>query len=189
MVKKAVIKSRTQTTDADTESSDVDNVDKIRDILFGNQMREFSRQFSKLEKSLANDLAAIRKENNRQIESLKSFIESEIEIFGAKLQNEEKTRAEKIEGLDASINQHVKQIDSKIGDLAKSLDKSAREANQKLLKQSQNFSKELNDQIGETRERMERDREALTEEKVDKLSLSELLSSLAIQINSDEANK
>ncbi|MDH3534448.1 MAG: hypothetical protein OER87_01715 [Gammaproteobacteria bacterium] len=189
MPKKAVSKTEAKVMNSDLATSEVDNVDKIRDILFGNQMRDFDRKFSLLEKNLSDDLAAIRKESSLQIESLKSFIESEIEILGSKLLGEEKSRIEKMDGLDASVNNNVKQLDKKIGDLVKSMDKSSREINQKILKQSQGFSKEISDQIIEIRERMERDRVALSSAKVDKLTLSEVLNSLAIQINSDEPGK
>ncbi len=171
---------------ANGEAADTDNVDKIRDILFGNQMREVEQRFASLEKSLAKDLAAIRSENALQIESLKTFIESEIEILGSKLAGEEKSRIENVDELDDKVKQHVKQIDSKIGDVVKSLDKNAREINQKILKQTQDFGKELNSQINETRERMDDQRQALSDAKVDKLSLSEMFNALALQVTGDK---
>lgn len=171
---------------ANGEAADADNVDKIRDILFGNQMREVEQRFASLEKSLAKDLAAIRSENALQIESLKTFIESEIEILGSKLAGEEKTRIENVDELDDKVKQHVKQIDGKIGDVVKSLDKNTREINQKILKQTQDFGNELNSQINETRERMDDQRQALSEAKVDKLSLSEMFNALALQVTGDK---
>jgi len=55
-----------------TESSDtneLDNVDKIRDILFGNQMRDFDRKFHQLEERISSELDSLRKESALQMES------------------------------------------------------------------------------------------------------------------------
>ncbi len=171
----------------DDVGSEADNVDKIRDILFGNQMREVDQRFAKLEKSLASDLAALRNENALQIESLKTFIESEIEILGSKLAGEEQSRIDNIDDLDDKVKTQVKQIEKKIGDVSKVLDKNSREVNQKILKQSQDFSNELSNQISESRERMDSHRQELATSKVDKLLLSEMLSAMALQVNSDDA--
>ncbi len=171
---------------ANGEAADADNVDKIRDILFGSQMREVELRFANLEKSLAKDIAAIRSENALQVESLKTFIESEIEILGSRLAGEEKSRIENVDELDDMVKQQVRQIDKKIGDVVKSLDKNTREINQKLLKQTQDFGNELNNQINETRERMDDQRQELSTAKVDKLALSEMLNSLALQVTGDK---
>ena len=181
--------SKSNSSSSDTEVTETDNVDKIRDILFGNQMREVDQRFANLEKSLSRDLAAMRNENALQIESLKTYIESEIEILGSKLSAEEKSRIEDDDGLDDKLKQGVKQIDKKLSDLGKSLDKNARDINQKILKQSQDFSNELNNQINEARDRMDGHRQELAAAKVDKLLLSEVLSSMALQVNGDDSGK
>lgn len=172
---------------ANGEPAESDNVDKIRDILFGNQMREVEQRFARLEKSLANDLSAMRNENALQIDSLKTFIESEIEILGSKLSGEEQSRIENVDELDDKVKQSVKQIDKKISDVVKSLDKNSRDVNQKILKQSQDFNNELSNQITEARERMDNHRQELSFAKVDKLVLSEMLNALALQVNPDDS--
>ena len=67
------------------ETDEQDNVDKRRDILFGTQMRELDRKFAQLEDRIESDFSTIRKENTNQVESLQSFVESEIEILTSKL--------------------------------------------------------------------------------------------------------
>ncbi len=103
--------SRSNAGAAEDVGAETDNVDKIRDILFGNQMREVDQRFASLEKSLASDLAALRNENALQIESLKTFIESEIEILGSKLSGEEQSRIENIDDLDGKVKTLVKQVE------------------------------------------------------------------------------
>jgi len=180
---------KTAGSGAKGDSAETDNVDKIRDILFGNQMREVDQRFAALEKSLAKDLAALRNENAMQIESLKTFIEGEMEILGSRLAAEETTRIENIDDLEGQLKQQVKQIDKKIADTNKALDKNSSDTNQKILKQSQDFGKELGDQIGEARERMDTQRQELSAAKVDKLVLAEVLNNMALQINPEDSKR
>lgn len=181
--------SKSDSKPAVDDSSETDNVDKIRDILFGNQMRDVDKRFASLEKSLASDLAALRNENALQLDSLKTFIESEIEILGSRLSAEESSRIDNVDELEGQLKQQVKQIDKKIGDVSKAMDKTTSDTNQKILKQSQDFSKELNDQISDARERMDDHRQELSGSKVDKQVLSEVLSTLALQVNPDDSDK
>jgi len=181
--------SKSNSNGAIDETAEADNVDKIRDILFGNQMRDVDKRFASLEKNLTNDLAAMRNENALQIESLKTYIESEIEILGSKLSGEEKSRIEDVDELDGKVKQQAKQIDKKVADVIKSLDKTSRDTNQKILKQTQDFGNELTKQISETRDRMDDQREALSAAKVDKQVLSEVLNALALQINPADSSK
>ena len=170
------------------EADELDNVDKIRDILFGNQMRELDRKFAQLEDRIASDFSAIRKESTNQVDSLQSFVESEIEILTSKLTNEEKTRAAQLDDVDDEIKKSVRQINEKIAELIKSLDKQSRDTNQKILKQSQDFSGELSSQMDQTRKRMDGYNQELTLGKVDKTILAEMLSSLALQLNQEDPN-
>jgi len=167
-------------------NADLTNVDKIRDILFGNQMRDYDRKFNQLEERIANDLSNLRKENALQIESLQTFLESEIEVLGSKLATEEKTRVKEMDNMDDLISKNVRQIDQKISELGAALDTQTREVNQKMLKQSQDFNSELTSQIEQTRKRMEDYKQDLSRGKVDKSILAEMLNTLALQINSEE---
>lgn len=168
------------------ENADVESVDKIRDILFGNQMREFDRRYAQLEDSVSGDIESLRKENALQIESLQTFIESEIAILAKKLTSEEKVRIEEMDNLDSELKKSVKQIDSKIAEVGKSLDSQSSSINQKILKQSKDFNAEMNSQFDQSRKRMDSYKQELSNGKIDKSALAEMLNSLAMQINGDD---
>ncbi len=169
-----------------SEIADTDNVDKIRDILFGNQMRDFDRKFDQLEQRLADEIDNLRKENSLQIESLQTYLDSEIAILSSKLSNEEQTRINELDDLDETLKKNIKQIDTKILDLANLLDTQARETNQKVLKQSQDFNAEMNQQLDLIKKRMDDYKQHLNEGKVDKSHLAEMFNTLAVEINGDK---
>jgi len=96
------------------ENTDLTNVDKIRDILFGNQMRDYDRKFNQLEERIANDLSTLRKESALQIESLQTFLQSE--IMGSKLASEAKTRVSEMDDMDALIHKRVYKKEMSVDD-------------------------------------------------------------------------
>lgn len=184
MKKKATKSSATDKQEKIIED-DANNVNKIRDILFGNQVRDFDNRFMQFEKSITADLDNLRQENKRQIESLQSFVESEFEVLSTRISGEEKSRIDELENLNGSLSKSVKQIDKKMADAGKTIDSQFRENNQKILKQSQDFNSELHSQIEQTRKRADDSKQELASGKVDKTILAEMLTSLALQMNTD----
>ena len=55
------------------------NVDKIRDILFGSQMRDYESRFARLEETLVKENAEIRETNRRRFEQLEAFVRKEFD--------------------------------------------------------------------------------------------------------------
>src|SRR5437879_3236643 len=55
------------------------NVDKIRDILFGNQMRDYETRFARLEETVAKETAEMRESSRRRFDQLEQYIKREFE--------------------------------------------------------------------------------------------------------------
>src|SRR5271169_1644678 len=72
------------------------NVDKIRDILFGSNMREYEKRFARLEERLTKSSDALREDLKKRFDALESYVREEIESLGQRLKNE---KAERIESL------------------------------------------------------------------------------------------
>src|SRR5712692_4010154 len=64
------------------DTAEVANVDKIRDILFGSQMRDYEKRFARMEDRLAKDAAALREDLKKRFDALESFAKQEIESVG-----------------------------------------------------------------------------------------------------------
>src|SRR3954469_20958009 len=79
------------------------NVDKIRDILFGSQMRDYEVRFARLEETVAKENNEIRETNRRRFDQLEAYIQKEFEA----LQN--RLRVERDERTDGS-GQHAREL-------------------------------------------------------------------------------
>src|ERR1700735_4587522 len=79
-------------TDAESRSQvlrgSAGNVDKIRDILFGSQMRDYEARFARLEETLIKETLEIRETNRRRFDQLETFIKREFETVQAKFKAE-----------------------------------------------------------------------------------------------------
>lgn len=173
------------TTEPGHESDD-ENVDKIRDILFGNQLRDFNNRFAQLEKRLATDIELLRSESAQQIESMRTYVEGEIDLLDNRLKTEETTRVEQLDELDDDLKKTGRQLEKKLADAASYQDKQSSAIKEQLLKNSQDFQQQLSDQIQQVRRLMDDNQHLLSDTKMDRTLLAELLHGMASQLNQDE---
>ena len=79
------------------------NLEKIRDILFGTQVRGYEARFAALEEALAKETAEIRETSRRRFEQLESYIKKELELL------QTRWKAERDERSDAAV-QHSREL-------------------------------------------------------------------------------
>src|SRR4051812_14459636 len=71
--------AETKQADGTPSLNEANNIDKIRDILFGVQMRDYEKRFSRLEERLLKESADLRDETRKRFDSLENFVKSEFE--------------------------------------------------------------------------------------------------------------
>ena len=71
---------------AGAHQSEAGNVDKIREILFGGNMRDYDKRFSRLEERLAKESSDLRSETKKLFESLEAFVKKEFEALSNRLE-------------------------------------------------------------------------------------------------------
>ena len=70
------------------------NLDKVRDLLFGAQMRDMEKHFARLEERLQKDLTELKEETRGRFESLEGFLRTEIESLTDQLEAEQNAPGE-----------------------------------------------------------------------------------------------
>src|SRR3954463_5171214 len=83
-----------------TSGPDAVGVDKIRDLLFGNQMQDYDRRFSKLEERFLQRFKDVESEAKRNLEMYESNSKKQVESLAAQLRNEKEARAEADKEID-----------------------------------------------------------------------------------------
>src|SRR5262245_47900030 len=90
-----------------------ESLDKVRDILFGGQMRAVDSRLQGLEERLRSDHEALRADFVKQVESLDAFIRSEVQLLGERLASERAKRTEELKSLAAEIKDTIRALEKR----------------------------------------------------------------------------
>ncbi len=120
------------------------NVDQIRQILFGNQIRDFEQRFSSQDDRMSRDAAELKDEFTRRLDSLESFVKGEFEALGNRMRNEQNERSHGIEKTARDLSDTARQLGEKIAGLDEETSKAIRDLRQQILDQSKALGAEIN---------------------------------------------
>ncbi len=178
------------TTDADAkgggpEDGGVGNIDKVRDILFGGQMRDYERRFAKLEERLARDTAELKDEVKKRLAALTEFVQNEAETLAGRIKTEHDERTDATKDLSRELREAAKGFEKKTGQLDDQLTRAQRELRQQLL----DLNKQLTDEIGrkadEVLARLAQESHELRVDKADRATIAALLQEVALRLTNE----
>lgn len=161
------------------------NVDKIREILFGGQMRDYDKRFTRLEERLLKESAELREDSRRRVEALEIFVKNEFAALAHRLQSEQQGREGSIQTLSRELQEAVKSLDGKLTQFYNQSTETQHDLRQQLLDQSKNLNEEIRRKYDDVSATLEREVAELNHEKTDRASLSALFTELALRLNND----
>jgi hypothetical protein len=165
------------------------SVDKIRDLIFGNQMKDYDKRFAHLEEGLRRQLSELRNATDNRLDSIEAFIKKEIEALSDRLKTEQSMRVESAKELSKEIKDSTRLISKNIEQLEEKQSKDSRDLRQQLLDMSKNLSSEIAKKQNEASRALDRAVKELDEDKVARSTLSELLMELAVRTSNELAEK
>src|SRR5271157_4356339 len=84
---------------AETAEASGASVDKIRDILFGSQIKNYESRFARLEETLARETAELKETMRRRFESVEGFFRKEADSLSVRLKAEREERTETLKNI------------------------------------------------------------------------------------------
>jgi gas vesicle protein len=167
------------------EEGGVGNIDKVRDILFGGQMRDYERRFAKLEERLARDTAELKDEVKKRLTALTDFVKNETETLASRIKTEHDERTDATKELSRELREASKAVDKKTGQLDDQITRAQRELRQQLL----DLNKQLTDEIGrkanEVLARLAQESHELRVDKADRATIAALLQEVALRLTNE----
>ena len=162
-----------------------ENLDKVRDILFGGQMRAVDQRLAALEGRFQRDLKGLRTDTGKQLSDLEAFFKKEIESLTEKLQTERGKRTDDLKALGTEVKDGFKNLEKRLGklddatskadaDLRTAILEHTKAVTAQLKKVSDDFSAELQEAVTELRG-----------EKLDTATLVQLFSDMALHLSED----
>ena len=161
------------------------NIDKIRDILFGGQMRDYERRFARLEERVAKEAADLRDDTRRRFETLEAFIKQELQALGERLQSEQRARDEAVQNASRTLEETRQSLERKLAQFDEQSSRGQRDLRQQLLDQSKGLSDEIRQRHDELRAIIEREVAALGNDKTDRAALAGLFSEVALRLTNE----
>ena len=157
------------------------NIDQLRDIIFGGQMREYERRFARMEERMAKELADVREEVRDRCTRLEQYLRDEIESFTVELRASHQSRAVDERRLSQSIVDSAKSAQERIATLSDLVGKQYRE----LLEQTKTITDDLQRRHADLLALVERDAAELRDGKADRSALSALFMEVALRLRGD----
>ena len=158
------------------------NVDKIRDILFGSQMRDYEKRFARLEENLNKALDTLRDDLTKRIETLSGFVQKEVDSLSQRIKMEKSERGEEAKEIARELKDAAKALEKKITGLDAQLSDSQSELRAKILEHSKNFASEIERLRREAEAALDREVESLRRDKTDRAALADLLAEFSLRL-------
>ena len=159
------------------ETDSGQNVDKIRDIIFGGEMRKYDNRFVSIEDRLSKETLHLRQDMEQRMNSLETLVQREFTVLADKLRLEKKERNDSFLSIESALKKANDLLNQRLGDLEnKSLDEIRKLGNQEHedIKALRNNLHQLRE---ETNAQLEKELEILRKTKVDKASVAALFTS------------
>jgi DNA anti-recombination protein RmuC len=158
------------------------NLDKVRDILFGVQSREFERRFTRLEERFAKEVSDVKDDVKRRLDALETYARKEAESLTERIKAEHEGRVEATGDLARELKEASKAFEKRTAGLDEQLSKSVRDLRQQLLDQHQRLSEDFRQRVDEVLAVLARDSQELRTDKADRVMLASLLSEMAVRL-------
>jgi hypothetical protein len=167
------------------ESAGGANLDKVRDILFGNQIRDIERRFARLEERLVKETNDVKADVKSRLDALERYVRDETESLVGQIKAEHEDRV----GANASLSRELKDTGAALERRLSSLDdqssKRQRELRQQMLEQHQRLSDDLRQKVDEVLAALARETGELRSDKADRATLAALLTEMAMRLTND----
>lgn len=163
------------------------NLEKIRDILFGAQVRDHDRRFSALEQNLVKEAASLRAELTKRFDALEAFMQQEVAVLTERLQHEQHARSEALQHLLSDLTGLCDVVERKATDLAQQTSQTERTLRQELLDQVNTLKETIRSTHDQFSESLNRSVTDLRHTKTDRTALAELLAELSQKLRQGSA--
>ncbi|HMD49842.1 MAG TPA: hypothetical protein VKG79_12115 [Bryobacteraceae bacterium] len=165
-----------------TADAGAGNIDKIREIIFGSNMRDYDTRFARLEEALRKESLDMREAMRQRLETLESFVHKELAALDARLNTERDERSESHSRLANELSSASASIFKKIGDFESQEAQAKREIRNDMLQQSKELTEALRAKSEELVALLERRAHDLQHSKTDRTALAGMFNELALRL-------
>jgi DNA anti-recombination protein RmuC len=169
------------------EAAGAASLDKVRDILFGNHMRDVDRRFTRLEERVAKEMRDLKDALRDRLDAFEAYVKQEHESLATQARSEQAERSSADARLAREAADAAQVFERRTAAIDEQLSKNQREMRQSLLEQHQRLSEDFRQKIDEVLAALAREAHELRTDKTDRQALASLLKEMAMRLT-DEFN-
>jgi hypothetical protein len=169
----------------DTDLSGAGNIDKIRDILFGVQMRDYEKRFTRLEERLIKEANDLRDDTRKRFDALEQYVRQELESLNLLVSAEQNARGDAVESLSQNLKDTARAFEKRTTQMDEQSTRSQSELRRQILEQSKSLNDEIRRKYEELTADLQREAQELRTDKTDRSALAALFTEVALRLNND----
>lgn len=159
------------------------NVDKIREIIFGGQMRDYDRRFDKLEDRVLKDLDNLRRDHEERFVALDKLMRAELSRLGERLSKEREERLATDKAVGRDLQDAEEGLRAALSDLSDRADKEASQLREELSEQDLGLREVIRQLRDELSAALESESSRLADDKLSRSAMADLLTEVALRLN------
>jgi hypothetical protein len=160
-------------------------VDKIRDLLFGNQMQDYDRRFSMLEERFLQRFREIESESARNLGSFESSAKKQMESLATQLREEKDLRTDADKEIERNQREHNDTVEKRLRSTSEQPSRLERDQADHLAQEVQSLREEIKRKTEDIQHTLEKMFAELSNVKTDRNLLAGLFVEVARCLNQD----
>jgi hypothetical protein len=168
-----------------TDPDSAGNVDKIRDILFGSQMRDYEKKFGRFEERLAGETAELREEVKRRFASLEAYLKNELTALADQLKSEKGERVEGDKELAREQKENARAWERKAAQIEEQMAKALRDLREHVLGESKRLTEEMEQKHKALSSALDKEAQELRATLTDRMALADLFSEVVLRLKNE----
>ncbi|HEU5219315.1 MAG TPA: hypothetical protein VFU23_11680 [Gemmatimonadales bacterium] len=162
-----------------------ENLDKVRDILFGGQMRAVESRLQGLEARLLRGQETTRAEFTRLLATLDATLQKEVQSLGERLSSERTRRTEELKALGAELKDQLKTLEKRHLRLEETSGMADADLREGILQHSKAVTAEIKSVSERISAELTRSTQELKAEKLNIAALAGLFGDMATRLAAD----
>ena len=164
-------------------------VDKIRDLLFGNQMQDYDRRFSEMEERFLQRFKDLESETTRSLNAFESNTKKHLDSLSTQFREEKDQRAEADKEIERALREQGQAMEKRIRQLSDQVSQLDRDFSDRLTRETQALHEEIKQKNVDLRSTLEKMFGELSNVKTDRNLLAGLFVEVAKCLNQDIGSK
>jgi len=174
-----------QPSAAGKEAAPGESVDRIREIIFGGQMRDYDRRFSRLEQALVEKMDSLESDTRQRLDALESYLKQELDALSERLTKEGAERTSQDTSLAEDARKSNQELEKRLQNLDEQQSKLASNLRDLVLDQSKSLLAEIQQKSTASSAALAAQSDSIREAMTDRRALADLFTELSLRLKKE----